>query len=79
MVYKFLNKKARSEASVNEDLAEELHKPVIRRFKWRKFYARFIYIYNIWTADLAVMESLLSSNCGVKYLLFAIDVFTKYA
>ena len=35
---------------------------------------------NIWAADLAEMGSLGSSfNCGVKYLLCLIDVFTKYA
>ena len=36
--------------SVNEQLAEELHKPVIKKFKRRKFYARFKD--NIWAADL---------------------------
>ena len=39
--------------SVNEQLAEELHKPVIRRFKRRKVYMRFKD--NIWEADLAEM------------------------
>ena len=43
MVYKFFGKKKGSEAkaSVNEELAQELHKPVIKKFKRRKFYARF--------------------------------------
>ena len=40
--------------SVNEQLAEELHKPVIKKFKRRKVYARFKD--NIWVADLAEME-----------------------
>ena len=62
--------------SVNE-LAEELHKPVIKKFKRRKVYARFKD--NIWAADLAEMESLSSKNKNVKYLLCVIDVFTKYA
>ena len=43
--------------SVNEQLAEELHKPVIKKIKRRKVYARFKD--NIWAADLAEMESLL--------------------
>ena len=30
MIYKFLDKKTRSGASVNEQLAEESHKPVIK-------------------------------------------------
>ena len=40
MIYKFFDKKKISGASVNEQLAEELHKPVTRKFK-RKVYARF--------------------------------------
>ena len=45
--------------SVNEQLADELHKPIIKKFKRRKIYEKFKDI--IWTADLAGMESL-SSN-----------------
>ena len=41
MVCKFFDKKTGSGASVNEELPEELHKPVIKKFKRRKFYARF--------------------------------------
>ena len=63
--------------SVNEQLAEELHKPVIKKIKRRKVYARFKD--NIWAADLAEMESLPSKNKNVKYLLCVIDVFSKYA
>ena len=40
MVYKFFNKKTGSEMCVNEQLREELHKPVIKKFKRRKGYAR---------------------------------------
>ena len=39
--------------SANEQLAEELHKTVIKKFKRRKVYGRFKD--NIWTADLAEM------------------------
>ena len=63
--------------SVNEQLAEELHKPVIKKFKKRNVYARFKN--NIWAADLAEIESLSSKNKNVKYLLCKIDVFNKYA
>ena len=49
MVYMFFDKKTRSgaivtstsEINVNEQLAEELHKPVIKKFKRKKDYARF--------------------------------------
>ena len=54
MVYKLFDKKTGSGISVNEQLAEELHKPVITKFKRRKVYARFKD--NIWAADLAETE-----------------------
>ena len=34
---------------------------------------------NIWGADLADMQSLSRYNKGIKYLLCAIDLFSKYA
>ena len=74
MFYKFLHKKTGSRISVNEQLSEELHKPVIKKFKRRKVYARFKD--RIWASDLAEMESLSSKNKYVKYLLFVIDNFT---
>ena len=48
-MYKFFNKKAGSAMSVNEELAQELYKLVIKKFKRRKTYARFKD--NIWAAD----------------------------
>ena len=67
MVYKFFDRKTGSGISVNEQLAEELHKPVIKKIKRRKVYARFKD--NIWAADLAKMGSLCSRSKNVKYLL----------
>ena len=75
MVFKFLIKKTGSRISVNERLANELHKPVIKKSK--KVYARFKY--NIWAADLAEIESLSSKEKNIKYLLCVIHVFIKYA
>ena len=77
MVYKFSDKKTGSGVSVKEELAPELHKPVIKKSKTRRVYARFKD--DIRTAELAKIGSLSSFNCGVKYLLCVIDVFTKYA
>ena len=34
---------------------------------------------NIWVVDLADMQSLSKYNKGIKYLLCAIDLFSKYA
>ena len=61
----------------NKSLAEELHKPVIKKFNKRKVYSQFRD--NIWGADLADMQSLSKKNKGIKYLLCAIDLFSKYA
>ena len=45
---------ANKSAFDNEKLAEEIHKPIIRKFKKRAVYSRFRD--NIWGADLADME-----------------------
>ena len=65
--------------SANEQLAEELHKPVrsMQDCKSVQVYERFNN--NIWAAGLAEMGSLSSKNKNVKYLLCVIDIFTKYA
>ena len=62
---------------INELLPEELHKPVIKKFKRREVYARSKD--NIWAADLAKIRSLSSKNRNVKYLLCVKVIFTKYA
>ena len=80
MVYNFFDKKSSESGIVNEpnfQLANELHKPIIRKFKKRKVYSSFRD--NIWGVDLADMQSLSKYNKGIKYLLCAIDLFSKYA
>ena len=57
-------------------LAKYSHKPLIKKFKKRKVYARFKD--NTWSAELVEMGSLSSENWGVKYILYVIDVFNKY-
>ena len=64
MVYDFFDKKSQG-SDINEpnyQLADELHKPVIKRFKKRKVYSSFRD--NIWGVDLADMQSLGKSNNG---------------
>ena len=63
--------------SVNEELAEELDKQVIKRFKRRKIYTRLKD--NIWAADSAEIKLLSCFNLNVKNSLCVIDVCTKYA
>ena len=58
MVYNVFDKKTSGEATKNEmsnkELAEELHKPIIKKFERRKVHSSFID--NIWVADLADMQ-----------------------
>ena len=61
----------------NKIVAEELHKPVIKKFNKRKIYSQFKD--NIWGVDLADMRLLSKQNKSIKYLLCAIDLFRKYA
>ena len=61
----------------NEQLADELHIPIIRIFKKGKVYSAFKD--NIWGVDLADMQLLSKYNKGIRFLLCVIDIFSKYA
>ena len=81
MVYKFFDKKSsvdgvKNEITQNQLLAEELHKPNIRKFEKRKVYSSFKD--NIWSADLADMLLMNKFNEGIWFLLCVIDIFSKY-
>ena len=59
MVYRFFDKKSSGsgvDTEPNYQLANELHRQVIRKFKRRIVYSSFTD--NIWGADLANMQSL---------------------
>ena len=85
-MYKFFNSKVASPdkksigSGIARDssliLANELHKPVIKKFNKRKVYSQFKDI--IWRVDLADMQSLSKRNKGIKYLLCDIDLYSKY-
>ena len=93
MVYKFFDSKVASpdKKSVgsgakhvntkitpqNEQLADQLHKPIIRKLKKRKVYLAFKD--NIWGVDLADMQLLSKYNKGIRFLLCVTDIFSKYA
>ena len=82
MVYKFFDKKSKgtgikNEFKENQQLANELHKPIIRKFKKRKVYSSFKD--NTWGVDLADMQLISKYNKGIRYLLCDIDLFSKYA
>ena len=86
MVYKFFDKKSMGSGTAKPSsleriasssiLADELHKPIIKKFEKRKVYSQFKD--NIWGVDLADMQSLNRKNKGIKYLLCIIDLHSKY-
>ena len=58
-VYKFFDRKSSGTGIANEphyQLANEIHKPIIKKIKKRKVYSSFRG--NIWGVDLADMQSL---------------------
>ena len=78
MVYTFFDSKVSGSGAKlipeNEQLANELHKPIIRKFAKRRVYSTFKD--NIWGVDLADMQLLSRYNKGIRYV---IDIFSKYA
>ena len=80
MVYKVFDKKSRENGVTNNEikqklqLAEELHKPIIRNFKKRAVY--FGFKDNIWGAYLADMQliSKFNKRFRFKFLLCVIDI-----
>ena len=82
MVYKFFDKKSSGSSIKNKiisnlELAEELHKAAIKKFKNRKVDSPFIG--NIWGADLFDMQLISKFNKGIRFLLRVIDILSKYA
>ena len=61
---------------VNIQLADERHKPIIRKFEKRTVYSSFRD--NVWGADLADMQLLSKFNKGFRFLLCVIDIYSKY-
>ena len=82
MVYNFFDKKSTGSGVImslefNEQLAKELRKPIIRKFKQRKVYSGFKD--NIWGAHLADMQLISKFNKGFIFSLCVINIFSKYA
>ena len=57
-------------------LAEELHRPIKRKFKKRRVIVNGID--KIWAADLADLSAFKDYNDGYTFLLLVIDTFSKY-
>ena len=68
--------KANKMLNFTDKLAEELYKPVTRKFQRRKVNVNGID--EIWAADLIDMQAFSNDNNGIKYLLTVIDIFSKF-
>ena len=60
-----------------QQLAEELHEPIIRKFEKRKVHSSFVD--NIWGADLADMQLISKFSKASWFLLCLSDIYGKYA
>ena len=58
------------------ELADELHKPIRRKFRKRRVFASGVDA--IWAADLADMQNYEEENQGYRFILMVIDIFSKY-
>ena len=86
MVYKLFDKNSKGsgiampankstiKSMPNQQFPNELHKPVIRK---RRVYSSFKN--NIWDVGLADMQLISKYDKGIRYLLRAIDRFSKYS
>ena len=90
MVYNFFDKKsasltdksakggsANNEIKQNEQLAEELQKPIVKKIKKIKVYSLFKG--TIWGAGLVEIQLISKFNRGTRFLLCVINIFSKYA
>ena len=94
MVYKSFDKKSallpdkstsgsdiKNKNMSEKQLEEELHKPIIRKFKKRKVHSTFIG--SIWGLDLADMELIIKFDIGFRFydvlLIFRMVMFMGYS
>ena len=81
MICKFIDKKVsggtvKNENICNKELSEELHKPIIKKFRERTVESPLVD--NISGADLTDMQLITKFKEGICFLLCVIDVLSKY-
>ena len=79
MVYNLFDTKSTGsiKSMSDQQLADELQKPIIRKFFKKRVYS--LIKNSIRGANLADIALISKYNKGIKYLLCAIDLFSKYA
>ena len=80
VVYKLFDKRSQrkglADNKKNVQLANELHKPIIKQFNKRKVYSSFKD--NIWGVDFADVQLLSKFSKRFRFLLCVADIFSKY-
>ena len=61
----------------NEELANELHAPVRRKFQRRHVISYGVD--DVWSCDLVEMQEWSKQNKGYRYMINVVDVFSKFA
>ena len=82
VAFKFFDKKlscgpVKNKIMFNKKLAEELHKPVFRKFEKRKVDSQFIE--NFCLTDLADIQLINKFNKRFRFFLYGIDIYSKHA
>ena len=74
---KFSSSGFNSEHMLGQEMTEALHKPIIRKFEKPKVHSSVID--NIWGTDFVDMQLISKFNKLIRFLLCALDIFSKYA
>ena len=61
----------------NKEIAEELHKPIVKKIEKRKVHSSLIG--DIWGANLADTQLISKFNKEFRFLLCVIDIYSKRA
>ena len=75
-LYEYVRSKKKAEEFLKTQDSYTLHKPVVRKFRRRKYVVKGIN--DLVQMDLADMSSLSRWNDGVRYLLIWIDCYSRY-
>ena len=77
MIVKISDSSMKNKNISKKNSAEELYKPIIRKFNKRKVHSPLID--NIWGANLADIQLISKLSKGIRFLLRVTDIFSKHS
>ena len=77
MIVKISDSSMKNKNISKKKSAEELYKPIIRKFNKRKVHSPLID--NIWGANLADIQLISKLSKGIRFLLRVTDIFSKHS